>query len=160
MLGLEREFRKIARTLGRGVSHRKRGMKTEEGQPIGHSEPNCVPSTILNQTSKKRECNAVAMTHPVKVHRKTGSGVVSGENRRQVKHVQSVSATRAAKVLRKYIDSRSGLEQFLFWNRNNHKGQDNAETFLFNDSSRKFIEIRKLWAFFEYGHWGSGFQRL
>src|SRR3989344_3148335 len=60
--------------------------------------------------------------------------------------------------LTKFIEKRSGLERFLFWNRNNHKSGRKRENKLYlTDPDRKWIEKRPSEAFFSYGHWEMDF---
>jgi IS30 family transposase len=153
MLGAKESFGHIARTLGRGVS-----TISEEVNGNGGREKYRATCAHLRayfkQYRKKRECNAVAMNSHVQ--RFTEKKLALGWSPERIAirlQRQSGIGYASGKSIRKYIDSRSGLERFLFWNRNSHKGGPKRRDVLFNDPYRKFIEERPYMAFFEYGHW-------
>ena len=157
MLGEGESFGKIARTLGRGVS-----TVSEEVNGNGGRKTYCAKSAdlraYLKQYRKKRECNAVAMNpHVQKFVEKKLKARWSPETIAVRLKEQSGIGYASGKSIRKYIDTRSGLDRFLFWNRNDHKSGPKRTDVLFNDPFRKFIEERPYMAFFEYGHWEADF---
>ncbi len=71
---------------------------------------------------------------------------------------QSGLAYASPKSIRKFIEKRSGLERFLFWNRNDHKsGHKRKSTLFLTDPDRKWIEMRPSEALFSCGHWEMDF---
>lgn len=108
----------------------------------------------FKQYRKKRECNAVAMNNHIQrfVEKKLKNRWSPERIAARLKH-QSGIGYASGKSIRKYIDTRSGLERFLFWNRNDHKSGPKRRDVLFNDPFRKYIEERPIMACFEYGHW-------
>jgi IS30 family transposase len=107
------------------------------------------------QYRKKRNCNKVALDgHLSKfVEKKLEAGWSPGAISARLK-IQSGLQYASEKSIRKFIDKRSGLERYLFWNRNDHKGGPKRKYDIYlSDPDRKFIEERPIWAEFEYGHW-------
>ncbi len=153
MLGEGESFGKIARTLGRGVSTISEEVN-ESGGRDAYSAERAEHRAYLKQYRKKRECNAVAMNgHLLRVVEKKLALGWSPERIAAWLALQSGIGYASGKSIRKYIETRSGLERFLFWNRNDHKSGPKRRDVLFNDPLRKFIEERPVWAYFEYGHW-------
>lgn len=153
MLGEGESFGKIARTLGRGLSTVSEEVNDNGGRAAYRAE-RAQMRAYLKQYRKKRECNAVAMNGHVQrfVEKKLKTGW-SPENISLRLKLQSGMGYASGKSIRKYIDTRSGLDRFLFWHRNDHKSGPKRTDVLFNDPGRKFIEERPVWAYFEYGHW-------
>lgn len=153
MLGEGESFGKIARTLGRGVSTISEEVN-ENGGREKYRAQRAKLRAYFKQYRKKRECNAVAMNGHIQrfTEKKLALGWSPERIAVRLKR-QSGIGYASGKSIRKYIDSRSGLERFLFWNRNNRKGGPKRRDVLFNDPMRKFIETRPFMAFFEYGHW-------
>ena len=157
MLGEKESFSKIARTLSRGVSTISEEVN-ENGGRARYRASRAEMRAYFKQYRKKRECNAVAMNgHILRfVEKKLACGWSPETIAVRLKR-QSGIGYASGKSIRKYIESRSGLERFLFWNRNYHKSGPKRRDVLFNDSGRKYIEGRPLMAFFEYGHWEGDF---
>ena len=144
---------KIARTLGRGVST----MSEEVSENGGKDKYNAAKAEMrayFKQYRKKRDCNGVAQNSHVQefVEKKLETGwspeTISSRLKRQ-----SGIGYASPKSIRKYIDSRSGLERFLFWNRNDHKSGPKKNKIFLMDPLRAFIEERPWYMDFEYGHW-------
>lgn len=157
MLESGASFSHIARTLGRGVSTISEEVK-ENGGRARYRAKRAETRAYFKQYRKKRECNAVAMNgHILRfVEKKLAQGWSPEAIAVRLKR-QSGIGYASSKSIRKYIERRSGLERFLFWNRNHHKGGPKRHDVLFNDPERKFIEKRTCMAFFEYGHWEGDF---
>src|SRR3990167_6152360 len=157
MLGEGESFGKIAGTLGRGLSTVSEEVNGNGGRGAYRAK-RANMRAYLKQYRKKRECNAVAMN--AHVQRFTEKKLKAGWSPETIAarlKVQSGMGYASGKSIRKYIDTRSGLDRFLFWNRNDHKSGPKRRDVLFNDPTRKFIEERPYMAFFEYGHWEGDF---
>ncbi len=151
-------FGKIGRTLGRGLS-----TISEEGKENGGRQKYSARSAIIRayfkQYRKKRNCNKVAMDgHLTKfVEKKLEAGWSPGTISSRLE-TQSGLQYASEKSIRKFIEKRSGLERFLFWNRNNHKsGRKRENNIYLTDPDRKFIETRPIEALYSYGHWEMDF---
>ncbi|MDP3989428.1 MAG: IS30 family transposase [bacterium] len=157
MLGEGESFGKIARTLNRGLSTVSEEVNSNKGCRAYRAKEAGMRA-YLKQYRKKRECNAVAMNAHVQkfVEKKLKAGWSPETIASRMKD-QSGIGYASGKSIRKYIDTRSGLERFLFWNRNNHKPGPKRRDVLFNDPTRKYIDERPTMAFFEYGHWEGDF---
>jgi len=158
MLGQGKSFGEIGRTLGRGLSTVSEEVRWNGGRST-YSAERAHRLAYLKQYRKKRNCNKVAMDGHLSrfVERKLSLGW-SPETIRDRLKVQSGLKYASGKSIRKYIKKRSGLERFLFWERNNMKSgkKRSTETFL-HDKDRKFIELRPFRAMYEYGHWEGDF---
>ncbi len=157
MLGEGESFGKIARTLGRGVSTVSEEVNDSGGRDSYRAE-RAQSRAYLKQYRKKRECNAVAMNgHLQRAVEKKLALRWSPERIATWLKLQSGIGYASGKSIRGYIDTRSGLDRFLFWHRNDRKSGPKRRDVLFNDPLRKFIEERPYMAFFEYGHWEADF---
>lgn len=150
-------FSHIARTLSRGVSTVSEEVN-ENGGRARYRAKHAEVRAYFKQYRKKRECNAVAMNgHILRfVEKKLALGWSPEQIAVRLKH-QSGIGYASGKSIRKFIDRRSGLERFLFWNRVNRKSGPKQAGVPFNDPDRKFIGERPAMAFFEYGHWEGDF---
>jgi transposase, IS30 family len=158
MLSVEDSFGKISRTLGRGLSTISEEVNSNGGRNNYKAEK-AINRAYFKQYRKKRNCNKVAMDgHLTKfVERKLEKGwspeVISSRL-----EIQSGLAYASPKSIRKFIERRSGLERFLFWNRNNMKGGPKRGNKIYlTDIDRKFIEWRPFEALYAYGHWEMDF---
>ena len=158
MLGAGETFKEIARTLGRG-----RSTVCEEVNANGdrdrYEAKKAVNKAYLKQYRKKRNCNKVAMDgHLTRfVERKLEAGW-SPETISCRMETQSGITYASSKSIRKFIKKRSGLERYLFWNRNNMKsGTKRGNKIYLTDPDRKFIEMRPIQALYDYGHWEMDF---
>ena len=157
MLGKEESFGEIARTLGRGVSTISEEVN-ENGGRERYRASRAEMRAYFKQYRKKRECNAVAMNSHIQRFVEKKIAVRWSPERIAVRlKRQSGIGYASSKSIRKYIDSRSGLDRFLFWNRTHHKSGPKQKSVVFNDSGRHFIEERPVMASFEYGHWEGDF---
>lgn len=158
MLGVGDSFGKIARTLSRGLSTISEEVNINGGRKRYKAE-SAIRRAYWKQYRKKRDCNKVAMDgHLTRfVERKLEKGwspeVISSRL-----EIQSGLAYASAKSIRKFIGRRSGLERFLFWNRNDMKdGPKRGNKIYLTDTERKFIESRPFEAIYGYGHWEMDF---
>jgi IS30 family transposase len=158
MLRVGDSFGKIARTLGRGLSTISEEVNGNGGRKRYKAE-SAIRKAYWKQYRKKRDCNKVAMDgHLTRfVERKLEKGwspeVISSRL-----ETQSGLAYASAKSIRKFIGRRSGLERFLFWNRNDMKdGPKRGNKIYLTDTERKFIELRPFEAVYGYGHWEMDF---
>lgn len=157
MLGARASFSEMARTLGRGLSTLSEEIDKNGGRD-NYSAEKAERRAYWRQYRKKRECNKVAMdghlTRFVEKHLARGWSPEIISSRLKI---QSGLDYASGKSIRKFIGRRSGLERFLFWNRNSHKSGPKKENFRFDDPLRKFIDERPISALFEYGHWEADF---
>jgi IS30 family transposase len=147
-------FGKIARTLGRGLSTISEEVN-ENGGRMAYSAERAVRRAYWKQYGKKRNCNKVAMDgHLTRfVEKKLVAGWSPGAISSRLER-QSGLQYASEKSIRKFIGNRSGLERFLFWNRNDHKGGSKRKNGLYlSGLGRKFIETRPSEALYQYGHW-------
>ena len=154
MLGIGDSFGKTARTLGRGLSTISVEVNSNGGRKR-YKAKSAILRAYFKQYRKKRDCNKVALDgHLTRfVERKLEKGwspeVISSRLEKQ-----SGLAYASAKSIRKFIGRRSGLERFLFWNRNDMKdGPKRGNKIYLKDLDRKFIELRPYEALYAYGHW-------
>ena len=148
----------IGKTLGRGKSTMTEEVNTNGGRKKYTAE-SAIRRAYWKQYRKKRNCNKVAMDgHLTKfVEKKLKSGW-SPESISSRLKVQPGLSYASKKSIRKFIEKRPGLERFLFWNRNDHKGGRKRENKIYlTDPERKWIEMRPSEAMFSYGHWEMDF---
>jgi IS30 family transposase len=153
MLRVGDSFSKIARTLGRGLSTISEEVNTNGGR-LKYNAEKAHTKAYLKQYRKKRDCNAVALNGHIQrfVERKLEKGWSPEAISSRLKK-QSGIGYASPKSIRKFINSRSGLERFLFWNRNDHKSGPKKNEIFLKDPMRVFIEERPWYTMFEYGHW-------
>ncbi len=148
----------IGVTLGRGKSTICEEVNVNGGRKK-YTATTAIRRAYWKQYRKKRNCNKVATDgHLTKfVEKKLESGW-SPEVISTRLETQSGLPYASPKSIRKFIRKRSGLERYLFWNRNNHKsGHKRKSTLFLSDPDRKWIETRPSEAFFAYGHWEMDF---
>jgi transposase, IS30 family len=147
-------FGKISRTLERGLSTISEEVNEYGGRERYRAET-AIRKSYWKQYRKKKDCNKVALDGHLskfvekKLEKGWSPGVISSrlETQRGLQYVSE-------KSIRKFIKKRSGLERFLFWHRNDHKGGPKRKNDIYLvDPYRKFIEERPIWALFQYGHW-------
>jgi IS30 family transposase len=158
MLRVGKSLIDIAKTLGRGKSTITEEVERNGGRKKYQAEV-AIRRAYWKQYRKKRNCNKVALDgHLTKfVEKKLEAGWSPESISCRLKR-QSGLKYASKKSIRKYIGKRSGLERFLFWNRNNHKGGRKRENKIFlSDPSRKWIETRPLSSLYSYGHWEMDF---
>lgn len=158
MLRVGDSFGKIAHTLNRGVSTISEEVGNNKGRDEYKAE-SAIRRAYWKQYRKKRDCNKVACDgHLTRfVERKLSLGwspeVIADRLKRQ-----SGLAYASRKSIRKFIEKRSGLDRYLFWNRNNMKsGSKRVNNIYLTDTERKFIDIRPIEADYSYGHWEMDF---
>jgi transposase, IS30 family len=154
MLGVGESFVDIGKALGRGKSTICEEVKVNGGRKKYKAEV-AIRRAYWRQYRKKRNCNKVACDgHLTKfVEKKLEAGWSPGSISARLE-VQSGMQYASEKSIRKFIKKRPGLERHLFWNRNDHKGGPKRKCDIYpSDPDRKFIEVRPIWAEFEYGHW-------
>ena len=158
MLRQGKSFAEIGRTLCRGLSTISEEVNGNGGRFQYHAKK-AQHRSYLKQYRKKRNCNKVAMNAHLSrfVERKLEKGWSPETIRDRLKN-QSGLIKASAKSIRKYIKKRSGLERFLFWERNNMRGGRKRKNEIFlTDTGRKSIDLRHWLAYFEYGHWEGDF---
>ena len=158
MLKTGATFTKIAETLNRGLSTISEEVN-ENGGRHKYTAESAIRRAYFKQYRKKRDCNKVSQDgHLTKfVEKGLETGLSPGAISARTK-IQSGLKYTSEKSIRKYIKKRSGLERFLFWNRNNKKSGRKKENRIFlTDPDRKWIDIRPIWALYEYGHWEMDF---
>jgi transposase, IS30 family len=154
MCRVDDSFGKISRTLGRGLSTVSEEVNSNGGREKYRAKE-AIRRAYWKQYRKKRNCNKVALdSHLSKfVERKLSVGWSPGSISARLE-IQSGLRYASEKSIRKFIKKRSGLERYLFWNRNDCKGGRKRENKIYlTDPDRKFIEERPIWALFSYGHW-------
>lgn len=148
----------IAKTLGRGISTMSEEISSNGGRDT-YTAKKAIQRAYWKQYRKKRNCNKVTMNgHLLRfVEAKLRLGwspeAISGRLEKQsgLPHV-------SPKSIRKFIKKRSGLERYLFWNRNNKKsGRKRGSTLFLTDRDRKWITQRPPEALTESGHWEMDF---
>lgn len=154
MLKQNKSFGEIGRILGRGISTISEEVNGNGGRDNYIAEK-ANHRAYLKQYMKKRNCNKVAMdNHLSKFVEKKLSFGWSPETISDRLKIQSGIPYASGKSIRKFIDKRSGLERYLFWNRNNMKtGRKRKKDAFLHDIDRKWIDTRPLSALYEYGHW-------
>lgn len=148
----------ISKTLGRGKSTITEDVNKNGGRAM-YTAKRAIRRAYWKQHRKKRDCNKVALDgHLTKfVEKKLRGGWSPGAISSRLK-CQSGLDYASEKSVRKFICKRSGLERFLFWNRNDHKSGKKRDNKLFlTDPDRKWIETRPIEAIFSYGHWEMDF---
>src|SRR3989344_89783 len=158
MLGVGESFADIGRALGRGKSTISEEVKANGGRKKYRAEA-AIRRAYWKQYRKKRNCNKVACDgHLIKFVEKKLTAGWSPESISSRLKIQSGLQYASKKSIRKFVGQRSGLERFLFWNRNDHKGGRKRENKIFlSDPNRKFIEQRPLSALYSFGHWEMDF---
>lgn len=154
MLGVGKSFVDIGKALSRGKSTICQEVKANRGRK-GYRASGAIRRAYWKQYRKKRNCNKVALNgHLTKFVEKKLIAGWSPESISSRLKIQSGLSYVSKKSIRKFVSGRSGLERFLFWNRNNHKsGKKRDNNTYLTDPSRKFIEKRPLSALYSYGHW-------
>jgi len=158
MLKQGKSFSEIGRVLDRGLSTVSEEVN-ENGGRDNYNAEKADRRAYLKQYWKKKNCNKVAMNgHLSRFVEKSLSKGWSPETISSRLEIQSGLPYASRKSIRKFIKRRSGLERYLFWNRNNMKsgGKRGKKEYL-NDPDRKFIDVRLVSAFYEYGHWEADF---
>lgn len=158
MLGVGASLVDIGKALDRGKSTVCEEVNNNGGRKK-YTAIAAIRRSYWKQYRKKRNCNKVALdghlTKFVEKHLPLGWSPESISSRLRT---QSGLPYASKKSIRKFIEQRSGLERFLFWNRNDHKGGRKRENKLFlSDPDRKWIEMRPPEALFSYGHWEMDF---
>ncbi len=158
MLGAGKSLVDIALTLGRGKSTICEEVKANGGRKKYKAE-SAIQRAYFKQYRKKRNCNKVALDdHLTKFVEKRLEIGWSPESISSRLEIQSGLAYASSKSIRKFIKSRSGLERYLFWCRNDHKsGRKRENKIYLTDPSRKWIDTRPLEAMYTYGHWEMDF---
>ena len=158
LLKQEMSFSEIARVLGRGLSTISEEVNTNGGRRKYNAEK-AHHRAYLKQYWKKKNCNKVAMNgHLSKFVEKKLSLGWSPETISCRLEIQSGLPYASRKSIRKFIGRRSGLERYLFWNRNKMKsGSKRGKGKYLNDPDRKWINTRPYTALYEYGHWEGDF---
>lgn len=148
----------IARTLNRGPSTISEEVSSNKGRKRYNAEK-AHHKAYLRQYLKKKNCNKVAMDgHLTRFVEKSLRKGWSPETISSRLETQSGVSYASAKSIRKFLKRRSGLERYLFWNRNNMKsGRKSGKSKFLNDTERKFIESRPFEALFDKGHWEGDF---
>ena len=154
MLKAGQSLKEIGRMLGRGKSTMSEEVEANGGRNRYVAQI-AIRRAYWKQYRKKRNCNKVACDgHLTRfVERKLEIGwspeVISSRLK-----IQSGLKYVSQKSIRKFIKKRSGLERFLFWNRNNMKsGRKREKVGYLTSLGRKSIDIRHPSALFLYGHW-------
>ena len=158
MLGVGETFKDISKALGRGKSTICEEVNTNGGRKKYKAET-AIRRAYWKQYRKKRNCNKIACDgHLSRFVEKKLSVGWSPESISVRLQTQSDLQYASKKSIRKFIKKRPGLERFLFWNRNDHKGGKKRENKLYlSDPDRKWIEMRPPEALFSYGHWEMDF---
>lgn len=154
MLGIGESLKDIGKALSRGKSTISEEIKANGGRKRYKAEV-AIRRAHWKQYRKKRNCNKVALDgHLIKfVEKKLEAGWSPGSISSRLE-IQSGLQYASEKSIRKFIKKRSGLERYLFWNRNDHKGGRKRENNIYlTDPDRKFIEMRPFSALYAYGHW-------
>ncbi|MDP2788571.1 MAG: IS30 family transposase [bacterium] len=158
MLGQNKSFGEIARTLGRGLSTISEEVNGRDGREHYHAQK-ANHRAYLKQYWKKKNCNKVALDGHLSrfVEKSLGKGW-SPETISCRLEIQSGLKYASPKSIRKFIDRRPSLERFLFWERNKMKsGRKRKKDAYLNDPDRKWIEARPSTALSDYGHWEGDF---
>jgi len=158
MLNQGKSFSEIGRVLGRGLSTISEEVN-ENGKRKRYDAETANHRAYLKQYWKKKNCNKVAMNgHLTRFVEKKLSLGWSPETISIRLETQSGLPYASRKSIRKFIERRSGLERYLFWNRNNMKsGRKRKKDSYLNDTERKWIDLRPLSALYEYGYWEGDF---
>jgi len=158
MLKMDKSLSEIARTLSRGLSTISEEVNGNGGRE-SYSARLAHKRAYFKQYRKKRECNKVAMNGDLSRHveKSLGRGLSPEAISVRIKEEKKYERV-SSKSIRKFIQKRSSLERFLFWNRNCARSgpKRNKDEYL-RDPSRKFIEKRPVEALYECGHWEGDF---
>lgn len=154
MLKAGESLSEIGRILGRGLSTMSEEVK-ENGGRGKYTAKRAMRRAYWKQYRKKRDCNKVALDgHLTRFVEKKLELGWSPEAISKRLEVQSGLQYASCKSIRKFIGKRSGLERFLFWQRNDVKdGPKRGNKIYLTDPERKFIELRPFSALYSYGHW-------
>ncbi len=158
MLKQDKSFGEISRVLDRGLSTISEEVN-ENGGRKSYKAKSAEHRAYLKQYWKKKNCNKIAMDgHLSKFVEKKLSCGWSPETISMRLEIQSGLKYASGKSIRKFIDRRSGLERYLFWERNHMKtGRKRFKNKYLNDPDRKWIDNRPYNALYEYGHWEMDF---
>src|SRR3989344_4782759 len=158
MLGANKSFGEIGRTLNRGLSTISEEVNVNGGRDH-YSAKRAHHRAYLKQWRKKRDCNKVALDiHLTKFVEKNLQRGWSPETISVRLKVRSGVGYASGKSIRKYIGTRHGLERYLFWERNNKKsGAKRGGDIFLHDPLRTSIAERPYAALYEYGHWEGDF---
>jgi len=158
MLKRGKSFGEISRTLDRGLSTISEEVNANGGRKK-YNAKQADHRAYLKQYWKKKNCNKVAMDgHLSRFVEKSLSKGWSPETISCRLEIQSGLKYASAKSIRKFIDRRSGLERYLFWERNDMKsGRKRKKDKYLHDPQRKWIDTRPYTALYEYGHWEMDF---
>ena len=158
MLKQKKSFSEIARILDRGLSTISIEVKSNLGRRKYNAEQ-AHHRAYLKQYWKKKNCNKVAMNgHLTRFVEKNLSKGWSPETISSRLEIQSGLPYASRKSIRKFIKRRSGLERYLFWNRNNLRtGRKRSKDKFLSDPDRKWIDTRPYTVLYEYGHWEGDF---
>ena len=158
MLGVGETFEDISEALGRGKSTICEEVNANGGRKK-YKADGAIRRAYWKQYRKKRNCNKVACDgHLGRFVEKKLSIGWSPESISSRLKIQSGLQYASKKSIRKFVKKRSGLERFLFWNRNNHKGgRKRGNKIYLTDPDRKWIEMRPSEALYSYGHWEMDF---
>lgn len=154
MLKQSKSFSEIGRVLGRGISTISEEVN-ENGGGERYRAEKADRRAYLKQYWKKKNCNKVAMNGNLTkfVEKKLAKGW-SPETISSRLEIQSGIGHASPKSIRKFIRRRSGLERYLFWNRNNMKsGRKRKKDSYLDDTDRKWVDTSPYMALCEYGHW-------
>lgn len=154
MLKQNQSFGEIGRTMDRGLSTVSEEVSENGGREHYNAEK-ANHRAYLKQYWKKKNCNKVAMNgHLSRFVEKSLSKGWSPETISSRLLIQSGIPYASRKSIRKFIQRRSGLERYLFWNRTIMKsGRKRGNNKYLNDLDRKFIDLRPPEALYGYGHW-------
>lgn len=158
MLRKDKSFGEISRTLERGLSTISEEVN-ENGGRDKYNAKQADHRAYLKQYWKKKGCNKIAMDgHLSKFVEKKLQCGWSPETISSRLEIQSGLKYASGKSIRKFIDRRSGLQRYLFWDRNNMKtGRKKSKNNYLNDPLRKWVDTRPFSALYEYGHWEMDF---
>lgn len=158
MLKVGDTFTKIAKALGRGLSTISEEVNLNGGRKK-YDAKKAHHRAYVKQYLKKTDCNKVAMDGKLTIFVK--EKLEAGWSPETISSrilVEKIYEKTSGKSIRKFINSRHGLERFLFWNRNNKKpGKKKKKDKYLNDPDRKWIDSRPLEANTEPGHWEMDF---
>jgi IS30 family transposase len=158
LLKIGQSFSEIGRALGRGLSTISEEVNENGGRKRYNAEV-ADHRAYLKQYWKKKHCNKVVRNGHLSrfVEKKLSLGW-SPETISMRLEIQSGLPYASRKSIRKFIERRSGLERYLFWNRTSMKsGRKRKKDSYLNDGERKWIDLRPYSALYEYGHWEMDF---
>src|SRR3989344_8390630 len=158
MLGANKSFGEVARTLSRGLSTISEEVNVNGGRDV-YDARKANHRAYLKQWRKKINCNKVALnSHLTKFVEENLERGWSPETISVRLKVRSGVGYASGKSIRKYIGTRHGLERYLFWERNNKKsGAKRGGDIFLHDPLRTSIAERPYAALYEDGHWGGDF---